>query len=196
LQGQRNVTVKFTAHTDNLPLAARDERIYGNHLGFSKAVARRVLLAVQEDLGLPNLAIVSEGRGAGQPVASNDTQQGRALNRRVEVEFWYDDPLQELPDEPQMCPDTDGTETVTRVYESPEGPVDPILFENGKPVLPDGVIDRLHRAMAEIVNKDNVRLRFVGYTRNERLDRRTATVYGDDIGLSMARARRAPAIVF
>jgi hypothetical protein len=26
------------------------------------------------------------------------------MNRRVEVEFWHDDPLQELPDEPQICP--------------------------------------------------------------------------------------------
>src|SRR5262249_48956515 len=32
--------------------------------------------------------------------------------------------------------------------------------------------------------------RFVGYTKNERLDRRTAIVYGDDVGLSAARARR------
>jgi hypothetical protein len=37
----------------------------------------------------------------------------------------------------------------------------------------------------------NPRLRFVGYTRNERLERRTALAYGDDIGLSAARARRA-----
>jgi hypothetical protein len=40
-----------------------------------------------------------------------------------------------------------------------------------------------------------VRLRFVGYTSNERLDRRTAAVYGDDIGWSTARARRAMATV-
>jgi flagellar motor protein MotB len=195
LQGRQNVTVKFTAHTDNMPLAGRDERIYGEHLGLSKAVARRVLLAVQGGLGLPNSAIECEGRGAGQPVASNDTQQGRALNRRVEVEFWYDDPLQELPDEPQMCPDTSGGEIVTRVYESPEGAVGPILFEDGKPVLPAGCTVQLRRAMDEIGNMDNVRLRFVGYTSNERLDRRTAAVYGDDVGLSTSRARRALAVV-
>jgi len=47
------------------------------------------------------------------------------------------------------------------------------------------------RAMDEIAGKTNVRLRFVGYTNNERLERRTALVYGDDIGLSTARARRA-----
>ncbi|MDH3552833.1 MAG: flagellar motor protein MotB, partial [Gammaproteobacteria bacterium] len=38
-------------------------------------------------------------------------------------------------------------------------------------------------------------LRFVGYTRNERLPRRTAAVYGDDIGLSASRARRAMEVV-
>jgi flagellar motor protein MotB len=195
LQGKQNVTIKFTAHTDNIPLVGRDERIYGDHLGLSKAVARRVALAVQEDLKLPNVAIACEGRGAGQPVASNDTQQGRALNRRVELEFWYDDPLQELPDEPRLCPDAAGAQTVTRVYESPSGDIDPILFENGQPVLPPGGIDRLRSAMDEIADKDNVRLRFVGYTSNERLDRRTAAVYGDDVGLSMARARRAMAVV-
>src|SRR4030095_4086865 len=39
------------------------------------------------------------------------------------------------------------------------------------------------------------RLRFIGYTKNERLDRRTASVYGDDIGLSAARPRGAMDIV-
>src|SRR4030095_11511815 len=33
------------------------------------------------------------------------------------------------------------------------------------------------------------RLRFIGYTNNDRLERRTALAYGDDIGLSTARAR-------
>src|SRR5206468_10640159 len=47
----------------------------------------------------------------------------------------------------------------------------------------------------DIADRTNARLRFVGYTKNERLDRRTATVYGDDIGLSAARARRTMDIV-
>ena len=195
LGGKQNVVVKFTAYTDNLPLAGRDERIYGDHVGLSKAVARRVVLAVQEVLGLPNTAVEAEGRGAASPVAANDTQQGRALNRRVEVEFWHDDPLQDLPDEPQLCPEAAGAEMVTRVYDSPSGPIDPILFENGQPVIPAGTTERLRQIMEEIKDKTNVRLRFVGYTSNERLDRRTAAVYGDDIGWSAARARRAMASV-
>ncbi|NIQ91881.1 MAG: OmpA family protein, partial [Deltaproteobacteria bacterium] len=195
LRGKQNIVVKLTAHADNIPLKDRDKRIYGDPVGLSKAVARRVALAVQDDLNLPNEAIDSEGKGTSQPVASNDTQQGRALNRRVEVEFWYDDPLQDLPDEPQLCPDAPGAETVTLVYDSPSGDIEPILFENGKPVIPDGYTDTLRRIMDEISDKTHVRLQFVGYTGNKRLDRRTAAVYGDDIGLSMARARRAMAAV-
>jgi flagellar motor protein MotB len=192
-RGKQNVVAKLTAHTDNTPLPERNARIYGNHVGLSKAVARRVSLALQEALGLPNAAIESDGKGATQLAAANDTQQGRALNRRVEVEFWHDDPLQDLPDEPQLCPDAAGAETVTRVYASPSGGIDPILFEDGKPVLPAGYTERLRQIIDEISDKTNVRLRFIGYTSNERLDRRTAAIYGDDIGLSTARARRAMA---
>jgi flagellar motor protein MotB len=195
LGGKQNLVVKFTGYTDDIPLKGRDKRIYGDPVGLSKAVARRVALAVQDDLGLPNAAIESEGRGASKSVASGDTQQGRALNRRVEVEFWHDDPLQDLPEEPQLCPDAAGAETVTRVYDSASGGIDSILFENGKPVIPDGYTDTLRRIMDEIGDKTHVRLRFVGYTGNKRLDRRTAAVYGDDIGLSMARARRSMAAV-
>ncbi|MEN7972781.1 MAG: OmpA family protein [Verrucomicrobiota bacterium] len=195
LRSKQNVVVKFIAHTDNIPLQGRDERIYGDHVGLSKANGRRVALAVQDALGLPNAAIASEGKGAMQSIASNDTQQGRALNRRIEVEFWHDDPLQDLPDEPQLCPDAAGAETVSRVYDAASGAIDPILFDNGKPVVPAGYAENLRRIMDEISDRANVRLRFVGYTSNKRLDRRTAGVYGDDIGLSMARARRAMAAV-
>ena len=191
LRGKQNLMVKFNAYTDNMPLKGRDKRIYGDHNGISKAVARRTALAVQESLGLPDGAVASDGKGASRPVASNDTQRGRALNRRIEVEFWHDDPLEDLPDEPQLCPDAGGAETVTRVYDSPGGSIDAILFEKGRPVIPDGYTDKLRRIMDEISDKSHVRLKFVGYTGNKRLDRRTAAIYGDDIGLSMARARRA-----
>ena len=195
LNSKQNLVIKFTGFADNIALKGRDKRIYGDPVGLSKAVARRVALAVQDDLALPNAAIEIEGKGASQPITSNNTQQGRALNRRVEVEFWHDDPLQDLPDEPQLCPDAAGAEIVTRIYHPSSGGIDPILFENGKPVVPIGYTDTLRHAMDEISDKTDVRLQFVGYTNNKRLDRRTAAVYGDDIGLSMARARRAMAAV-
>jgi flagellar motor protein MotB len=190
LRNKRNVAVRFIGHTDDAPLTDRNERIYGDHLALSKARALRVALAMQEFLMLSSSAIETDGRGAARPLASNDTAKGRALNRRVEVEFWYDDPLQELPDEPQLCPRDTGDEIVTRVYDPPWGRIATLELVNGHPVVPANYAAVLRRALTDIADRDNARLRFIGYTANERLDRRTALVYGDDIGLSAARARR------
>src|SRR4029077_18221956 len=140
--------------------------------------------------GLPDSVIESDGRGASHPHASNETAQGRALNRRIEVEFWYDDPLQELSDEPQLCPD-DVDETVTRIYAPPWGSIPHLQLANGQPIIPPDYAANLRRALTDIADRTNGRLRFIGYTKNERLDRRTASGYGDDIGLSAARARHA-----
>src|SRR6266704_2561464 len=181
---------KMRYRRDQTPLTGRDESTYGNQLSLSKARAHRVALAMQEILGLPASAIESDGRGASHPLASNETAQGRTLNRRIEVEFWYDDPLQELPDEPQLCPDN-VEETVTKIYDPPWGSITPLELENGQPIIPLGYAASLRRALTDISDRTNARLRFIGYTKNERLDRRTASVYGDDIGLSAARARRA-----
>ena len=191
LRDKRNVVVKFMGYTDDSPLTGRMERIYGTQIGLSKARARRVALAVQDSLGLATAVVDSDGRGASRPLASNNSAQGRARNRRIEVEFWYDDALQKLPDEPQLCPGAAGAEMVTKVYEPPWGAIEPLQFSEGHPVLPAGYARNLVRALADVTNKTNARLRFVGYTSNERLDRRTALVYADDIGLSSARARRA-----
>lgn len=189
LGDKRNVVVKFIGYTDNAPLTGRDERIYADHVGISKARARRLALALQDALKLPAAAIDSDGKGASNPVASNDTASGRATNRRVEIEFWYDDALKELSPEPQLCPEAAAPEVVTRIHQSPHITIKPVVYENGKPVLPPNYAADLASVMAEIKDRKRVRLRFVGTTANERLDRRTALAYGDDIGLSTARGR-------
>jgi flagellar motor protein MotB len=191
LGDKQNVVVRFVGYTDDAALTGRTERIYGTHIGLSKARARRVALAIQDSLNLPTAAVLSDGEGAARPLGSNQTAQGRALNRRVEVEFWYDDPLQELPDEPQLCPESAGAEMVTKVYDPPWGTIADVNFVDGQPVIAAGLTGQMSRALGDIADKTNPRLRFVGYTRNERLPRRTAAVYGDDIGLSASRARRA-----
>ena len=191
LKDKSKVQLRFIGYTDDTPLSGRDKRIYGDHVGLSKANARRVALSVQDALHLPSEAIASGGKGDAYPLASNNSEKGRALNRRIEVEFWHDDPLEDLPDTPQICPEAAAAETVERIYNPPDGDIKPIFFNNGQPVIPEGYAEKLKRDMADIADKGNVRLRFIGYTGNKRLDRRTAMVYGDDIGLSTARARRA-----
>src|SRR5881296_1991861 len=166
LEDKQGVKVRFIGYTDDAPLTGRDESTYGNHVSLSKARAQRVALAMQDVLGLPASAIESDGRGASNPRASNETVQGRTLNRRIEVEFWYDDPLQELPDEPQLCPGG-GTEMVTRVYEPAWGSITTIEFANGQPIIPAGYAANLRRALEDIADRTNARLRFIGYTKNE-----------------------------
>ncbi|MGB5584969.1 MAG: OmpA family protein [Gammaproteobacteria bacterium] len=195
LRDQSNVVIHFVGHTDNLPLADGAQRIYRDHMGLSKARARRAALALQEALGLPYDAVSSTGKGAAYPLASNDTEQGRALNRRVEVEFWHDDPFQQFTADAQSCPESEAAEIITLAYEPPTGPIRTLRFVDGQPVIPPGYSDRLKKIMDEIAHKANVRLGFTGYTSNERMDRRAAMVYGDDVGLSTSRARRAMEMV-
>lgn len=191
LSDRQNVVVRFIGHTDDTALAERDARIYGDHLSLSRARAHRVALEVEEALDLPALAVESDGFGESRNIASNATPAGRALNRRIEVEFWYDDALQELPGEPQLCPQDAASETVTRVYDPPSGEIPDLQLDEGQPVIPAGYLQKLERALAEVSDRTRPRLRFIGYTGNETLDRRTALVYGDDVGLSVARARRS-----
>ena len=184
------MVVRFIGHTDNAPLSERESRIYGDHLSLSKARAHRVALAVKEALDLPAGTVQSDGFGDSRLAASNATAQGRALNRRIEVEFWYDDALQALPDEPQLCPADAASQTVTRVYDPPWGELPAIGLVQGQSQLSSTDLGRLQRALTDVQERANARLRFIGYTGNERLDRRTASIYGDDVGLSAARARR------
>ncbi|WP_323845285.1 OmpA family protein [Microbulbifer magnicolonia] len=191
LADKNNLVIHFVGHTDALPLPEGPAELYGDLMALSRAEARRVALAVRDTLGLPEYMVTSSGKGATQPLAANDTPKGRALNRRVEVEFWYDDPLETAGDGVQACPEAAGAETITIAHESPTGPIPPIRFDNGDPLISQAQLMQMRNAMAEVAGKANVRLSFIGYSDNERMERREAMVYGDDVGLSSARARRA-----
>ncbi len=195
LRDKRHVAIRFVGYTDNLPLTETEKRIYGDHKHFSAARARYIAQQVQDKLKLPNAMISSVGKGMAYPIASNGTEKGRSLNRRVEVEFWYDDPFEQFTAGSQACPDAAGAETITLTYDPPSGPINSIRFKQGKPVIPPGYIARLKKLLANVSNRTNVRLRFIGYTSDKRMNRRTAMVYGDDIGLSASRARRTMDLV-
>ncbi|VAW50146.1 Flagellar motor protein [hydrothermal vent metagenome] len=195
LSDKQNVVIRFVGHTDDLPLADAEKRIYGDHINLSKARARYIMLDVQDKLLLPNAKVSSSGKGLKYPVASNGTAKGRSFNRRVEVEFWYDDPFEQYTEDPQVCPESAASETVTLTYDPPSGPIRAIRFKDGQPVVPEGFSEHLARIFKDVKDKAHARLSFIGYTNNERMDRRAAMVYGDDIGLSTSRARRTMEIV-
>ena len=72
-----NSTIQVVGHTDSTGAAA-----------YNQDLSQRRALAVAEELrfnGVPAGRIQAFGRGEDQPIASNLTPEGRALNRRVDI---------------------------------------------------------------------------------------------------------------
>ena len=73
--------VIIVGHSDNVPI--RSSR-FGSNKGLSLARAKTVMNMVAPKLDNPG-RLSAEGRADKSPIASNDTAQGRAKNRRIEV---------------------------------------------------------------------------------------------------------------
>ncbi|TNF59549.1 MAG: OmpA family protein [Rhodobacteraceae bacterium] len=77
LQAYPNSTIQVIGHTDS-------DGDAGYNLDLSDRRANAVAVELQNG-GVPFARIQTIGRGESQPVASNLTPEGRALNRRVEI---------------------------------------------------------------------------------------------------------------
>jgi len=104
MRDRTNVRLHFVGHTDSLPLRGDLINIYGDNVGLSRERAGTTAEYFQDALGLPPEAISYEGVGDSQPVASNATPEGRARNRRVEVEVWYDEVGEKMVDKEVVVP--------------------------------------------------------------------------------------------
>jgi OOP family OmpA-OmpF porin len=71
------VQVSIEGYTDNIGDPAANKKLSADR---AAAVAKGI-----EDLGIPAERVRSTGYGEEKPVASNDTEDGRAKNRRVEI---------------------------------------------------------------------------------------------------------------
>lgn len=78
LLDREETQIKVVGHTDNQGSAAYN-------MGLSKRRAAAVVQWLVEH-GIPAERLTSSGLGSTVPVASNDTPEGRALNRRTEIE--------------------------------------------------------------------------------------------------------------
>ena len=85
LQGLQNAKVVVYGYTDNLPVGPPLQRAgIANNIDLSSRRADNVVAYLTSQGVNPNV-ISAKGFGDTHPVASNDTAQGRAQNRRIEI---------------------------------------------------------------------------------------------------------------
>ncbi|TFZ02274.1 hypothetical protein EZ313_13450 [Ramlibacter henchirensis] len=81
--GERNELLMVSGFTDDKPVSDGNRR-FDDNLELSAQRALKVTRALVEE-GMPSSQVFAAAFGPEQPVASNATEQGRALNRRVEM---------------------------------------------------------------------------------------------------------------
>lgn len=84
LKGYDNKIIRVVGHTDNVPVAKALQGTFPTNWELSVARATNVVRYLQE-VGIPPERMVASGRAEYDPVASNDTPEGRQKNRRIEI---------------------------------------------------------------------------------------------------------------
>jgi len=84
LKGYENKIIRVVGHTDNVPVAKSLQGTYPTNWELSVARATNVVRFLQE-VGVPPERMVASGRSEYDPVAANDTPEGRKKNRRIEI---------------------------------------------------------------------------------------------------------------
>ena len=84
LKGYENKIIRVVGHTDNVPVAKSLQATFPSNWDLSVARAANVVRYLQE-VGIPPERMIPSGRGEYEPVAPNDTPEGRQKNRRIEI---------------------------------------------------------------------------------------------------------------
>ena len=85
--GADQVRLSLVGHTDNVPLGAVRQKQFGSNQRLSEVRAEAVAVQLRKRFGLAEDAVTYSGRGESEPIASNATAEGRAQNRRVDIEL-------------------------------------------------------------------------------------------------------------
>ena len=81
LKGYEDKVIRVVGHTDNVPIKTKT---FPSNWELSVARATTVVRDLQET-GIPPDRMIASGRAEYQPVAENDTPDGRKKNRRIEI---------------------------------------------------------------------------------------------------------------
>jgi chemotaxis protein MotB len=91
--------IRVTGHADGASVSDRSDQYVGT-LAFSRASATQTVRVLKEN-GADSQKFIIEWYGDIRPIASNETEEGRQMNRRVEIVLfagiWPDTLMSELP---------------------------------------------------------------------------------------------------
>lgn len=82
IRDYKNYSVLVEGNTDNVPISRTNIR---NNWDLSALRASSVVQVLQNDFGVDPSRLTAGGRGEYNPVATNDTPDGRQLNRRTQI---------------------------------------------------------------------------------------------------------------
>jgi chemotaxis protein MotB len=85
LKNAQGKSVRVEGHTDNVPIGGRLKERFGSNWELSAARATNVVRFLQEKVGMDPERLEAAGLAQYKPVSTNDTKEGRAENRRIEI---------------------------------------------------------------------------------------------------------------
>ena len=85
LKEVKDKRIQVEGHTDNVPIVSVLKKRFPTNWELSTARATEVVRYVQETGGLDPKLLSATGYSEYQPVASNDTDEGKHKNRRIEI---------------------------------------------------------------------------------------------------------------
>ncbi|TLZ28083.1 MAG: OmpA family protein, partial [Gammaproteobacteria bacterium] len=204
LRDRRNVRLHLVGHADNQGLSPALARTFGDNAGLSRERAGEVAEFLKRALQLKPEALAYEWAGDTHAIASNDTAEGRALNRRVEVEVWYDQPKARAADQEVLVRQQIKQVKICRMQtlcklRFKEGAarrarvsnvVPPLHYDQENVQVSPEFVEQIKKALNNLRDKSNVVVKFIGYTDEVALTGRDERIYGDLVALSKARAHR------
>jgi chemotaxis protein MotB len=86
LKNYSDYDIQIIGHTDTVPMAGGSK--YSDNMELSQGRAYSVFKYLIDNKGMSPTNMECIGRGEYEPIASNDTAEGRAQNRRVEIRIY------------------------------------------------------------------------------------------------------------
>jgi len=81
----KDKAINIEGHTDNVPIGAELSEKYPTNWELSVSRATNVARYLQEKSGINPILLSATGYGEYKPIAPNETEEGKAKNRRIEI---------------------------------------------------------------------------------------------------------------